>query len=200
MRLTERATVVLHRAIVRSHPLSHGCAVPALHLRRKFDLSKSKIWNLIYQRESQEERQKFAPAHLPLPMGEVAAVRLTERATVVLHRVIVRSHPLSHGCAVPAPRLRRKFDLSKSKIWNLIYQRGSQEERQKFAPAHLPPPMGEVAAVRLTERATVVLHRAIIQHSPHQSASLTAPACALWVLHRGAFTPSYKDTSPWTKF
>ncbi len=127
VRLTERVTLVLRGVIVRRRPLSHGCAVPTPRLRRKFDLSKSKIWNLIYRRGSQEEKQKFAPAHLPLPMGEVAAVRLTERVTLVLRGVIVRRRPLSHGCAVPAPRLRRKFDLSKSKIWNLIYRRGSQE-------------------------------------------------------------------------
>ncbi len=74
---------------------------------------------------------------LPLPLGEVAAARLTERATLVLRRAIIQRHPLSHGCAVPAPHLRRKFDLSKSKIWNLIYQRESQEscKGREQAPA-----------------------------------------------------------------
>jgi len=43
-------------------PLSHGFAVPALRLRCKFDLAKSKIWNLIYRRESQETRVKLAPS------------------------------------------------------------------------------------------------------------------------------------------
>ena len=67
--------------------------------------------------------QEGAELHLlPLPLGEVPSACEAERVIS-----FAPPYPLSHGCAVPALHLRRKFDLAKSKIWNLIYQRESQD-------------------------------------------------------------------------
>ncbi len=85
---------------------------------------------------------------MPPPMGEMAAVRLTERATLVLRPVIILRRPLSHGCAVPA------------------LPEGEPRKPKRRERAVLPLPMGEVAAVRLTERVTLVLRPVIIQRHP----------------------------------
>jgi len=75
-----------------------------------------------------------------------------EKPAAHLHYSLLPQIALSAQCAHWAPlRLRCKFDLAKSKIWNLIYQRERQGDGTRFHSCFLAPHlcprgyMGELA-------------------------------------------------------